>query len=111
MMKPFVNEMKLLEEGKRKNFTFNMYAKHYWNITGRRKYPAIYQTIQLMLEMICSLATSERVWSNFLFIYSRLRNRLTNERVKKPVFIYTNSVLLDTNKHFCYLEASIAHEK
>ena len=30
------------------------------------------------------------------FIHSRLRNRLTNERGKNLVFIYTNSLLLDT---------------
>ena len=46
--------------------------------------------------MICSSATAERVWSTFGFIHSRLRNRLTNERGKNLVFIYTNSLLLDT---------------
>ena len=44
-MKTFVNKMKLLEEGTRKDFIFNMSAKHYWNITDRRKYSVLYQTI------------------------------------------------------------------
>ena len=47
-MKAFVNEMKLLEE--RKDFIFNRSENHYWNITGRRKYPELYQTIQPILE-------------------------------------------------------------
>ena len=33
-IKAFVNEMKLLEEGTRKDFIFNMSSKHYWDITG-----------------------------------------------------------------------------
>ena len=48
-----------------------------------------------IVEMISSSATSERTWSIFRFIHNRLRNRLTNDRVKKLVFLYTNSVLLD----------------
>ena len=47
-MKAFVNEMKLLEE--RKDFIFNTSENHYWNITGRRKYLELYQTIKQILE-------------------------------------------------------------
>jgi hypothetical protein len=42
-------------------------------------------------------AAAELTWSTFRIVNSRLRNRLTNERVEKLVFIYINSVLLDEN--------------
>ena len=53
-------------------------------------------------EMICSSATAERT-STFKFIHSRLRNRLTNERVRKLVFLYTNYVLLDNKDKNDYI--------
>jgi hAT family C-terminal dimerisation region len=94
-MLSFVEEMSELPE-KRKDFIFKMNAKTFWNIIGREKYPALYKVAQPIVEMICSSAISERVWSTFRFIHSRLRNRLTNDRVGKLVFIYSNSVLLDS---------------
>jgi len=91
----FVGEMSRLPQ-KHKDLLYKMTARNYWNIIGREKFPELYQIAQPICEMICSSATAERVWSTFRFIHSRLRNRLTNEHVKKLVFIYTNSVLLDT---------------
>jgi hypothetical protein len=45
--------------------------------------------------MICSSAASERVWSIYRFIHTRLRNRLHNEKVEKLAFIYINTAILD----------------
>jgi len=98
----FIEEMSLLTE-KRKETIYKMNAKQYWNIVGRQKYPAVFEVAQPIVEMICSSATAERTWSTFRFIHSRLRNRLTNERVKKLVFIYTNSVLMDTKDKNDYI--------
>ncbi|KAG5666709.1 hypothetical protein PVAND_014724 [Polypedilum vanderplanki] len=90
----FMSEMSSLTE-RRKEIVYKMSAKNYWSIIGREKYPALYQIAKPINEMICSSASSERTWSTFRFIHSRLRNKLTNERVKKLVFLYTNSVLMD----------------
>ena len=82
---------------RRKETIFKMNARNYWNIIGRDKNPALYEIAKPINEMICSSATAERAWSTFRFIHSRLRNRLTNERDEKLVFLYTNRVLMDTN--------------
>jgi hypothetical protein len=46
-------------------------------------------------EMNSSSAPSERVWSTYRFIHSRLRNRLSNEKVEKLAFVYVNCSILD----------------
>ena len=85
-----------------------MSSKSYWSVIGRQKYPALQKIAQPIAEMIALSATSERVWSIFKFIHSRLRNRLTNERVRKLVFIYTNSILFDSlDKNDYVLEGAI----
>lgn len=91
----FIDEMSRLPQ-KHKDLLFKMTARNYWSIIGKEKYPELYQIAKPICDMICSSATAERVWSTFRFIHSRLRNRLTNDHVRKLVFIYTNSVLLDT---------------
>lgn len=93
-MNAFVTKMSSLPV-KREETTFALSAKTYWNVIGRQQFPTLFKIAKPIVEMICSSATSERAWSTFRFIHSRLRNRLTNERVNKLVFIYTNCVLLD----------------
>lgn len=93
-MVAYVTKMSTLPE-KQQEIIFQMSAKSYWSIIGRREFPALYEVAKPIVEMICSSATSERTWSTFKFIHSRLRNRLTNERVSKLVFLYTNCVVLD----------------
>lgn len=93
-MLAFVTKMSTLNE-KRQETIFKMSAKDYWNFIGRREFPVMFKIAKPIIEMICSSATSERTWSTFKFIHSRLRNRLTNERVNKLVFLYTNCALLD----------------
>jgi hAT family C-terminal dimerisation region len=90
----FVTKMSTLPP-KRAEIIFPMSAKNYWSTIGRRDYPALYEVAKPIVEMICSSAIAERIWSTFKFIHSRLRNRLTDERVRKLVFIYTNCVMLD----------------
>ena len=107
----FIGERAALPE-RRKETIFKMNARNYWNIIGHDKYPALYEITNPINEMICSSATAERAWSTFRFIHSRLRNRLTNERVEKLVFLYTNSVLMDTNDKTNYIleEGAILNE-
>lgn len=87
----------------RQELIFPMSAQSYWNTIGRREFKALYIIAKPISEMICSSASSERTWSTFRFIHSRLRNRLTNDRVNKLVFLYTNSVLLDENDKNDYI--------
>lgn len=82
---------------------FEMDAKSYWTVFGKREFPALYKIAKPISEMVCSSAGSERAWSTFRFIHSRLRNRLANERVKKLVFVYTNCAMLDEEDKFDYI--------
>lgn len=90
----FVTAMSTLSQ-QRKEIIFKLTVREYWHMYGRGKFPNLFKIAQPIIEMICSSATSERTWSTFKFINSRLRNRLSNEKVKKLVFLYTNSALLD----------------
>lgn len=78
-------------------------TKSYWNVIGRHEFPVAYLCAKEVNEMICSSAASERVWSIYRLIHSRLRNRLTNEKVEKLAFIYVNSAILDKNDQFDYV--------
>lgn len=101
-MLSFVTKMSTLS-AKQRDVIFKMSDKNYWSIIGRREFPALYKVAKPIIEMICSSATSERTWSTFKFVHSRLRNRLTNEKVEKLVFLYTNCVLLDENDKTDYI--------
>ncbi|KAG5666123.1 hypothetical protein PVAND_017725, partial [Polypedilum vanderplanki] len=107
----FLGDMASLPE-KRKELIFKMTAKNYWNIIGHEKYPALSRIAKPLNEMISSSSAAERTWSTFSFIHSRLRNRLTNERVKKLVFLYTNSVLMDEKDKNDYIleEGAVLNE-
>lgn len=91
----YMDEMASASE-KHKEMLHKMTSTNYWRLFGKEKYPNLFKIAQPISEMISSSATAERVWSIFRFIHSRLRNRLTKERVNKLVFIYINGVLLDT---------------
>lgn len=93
-MNDFITKVSTLP-AKLQETTFKLSARTYWSTIGRRDFPALSEIAKPIVEMICSSATAERTWSTFKFIHSRLRNRLTNGRVEKLVFIYTNCVLLD----------------
>ncbi|CAG8609263.1 3234_t:CDS:1, partial [Gigaspora margarita] len=43
-----------------------------------------------ILSIPTSSASAERNYSNFGFIYSKLRNHLKNNQIKKLVYIYSN---------------------
>lgn len=98
----FVTKMSTLPP-KQEEIIFKMGAKSYWNIIGRREFPTLFELAKPIAEMICSSATAERVWSTFNFIHSKLRNRLTNERVNKLVFLYANCFLLDETDQEDYI--------
>lgn len=98
----FVSKMSALDN-LRKETIFKMDARNYWNILGRHEFPTLYLCAKSINEMICSSAASERVWSIYRFIHTRLRNRLSNEKVEKLAFIYINCAILDQTDQFDYI--------
>ena len=104
-MVQFVSKMSSLV-GPKKEIIMNMDAKSYWNVLGRHEFPSLYLCAQSVNEMITSSAASERMWSIYRFIHSRLRNRLSNEKVEKLAFIHVNCAILDKNEHTDYIEDS-----
>lgn len=98
----YVTKMSTLSQ-KHKDLIFKMSAKQYWSSFGRHDFPALYKMINPLLEMHSSSAAAERTWSTFKFIHSRLRNRLTNERVEKLVFVFINCTLLDDDDKNDYI--------
>ncbi|KAG6943474.1 hypothetical protein JG687_00018438, partial [Phytophthora cactorum] len=55
-----------------------------------------------LLSIPTSSASSERSWSIHGFIHTKLRNRLTPERVNKLVFVYTNIARKSEVNHIMY---------
>lgn len=98
----FVTKMATLSVHQQET-VFAMSARSYWNVFGRHEHPALYEVAKPVVEMVCSSAASERGWSTFRFIHSRLRNRLSNDRVKKLVFVFTNCAMLDQEDKYDYI--------
>jgi hypothetical protein len=46
-----------------------------------------------------SASSCERNWSSFGFIQNKLRNRLSDEKTQKLVFIFVNMKMLDKQKN------------
>ena len=82
----FIDKMGKLSED-RKQIVYEMGAKRYWSILEHREFPLLYQIAKPVNQMICSSGAAERIWSIDRFIHSRLRNRLSNEKVEKLVFL------------------------
>lgn len=92
----FVARMSSLNE-RQKETIFKMTSKQYWQIFGKREFPALNIVAAAVHEMQPTSAASERIWSIYRYIHSRLRNRLSNDKVEKLVFLYVNCAILDEN--------------
>lgn len=93
-MKKFVAKMSNLSDA-HKEAVIEMTSKEFWQIFGKRDFPALNIVAASVNEMQPTSAASERIWSIYRFIHSRLRNRLSNEKVEKLVFLYINCTILD----------------
>lgn len=98
----FLTKMSTLSENERKIY-HNMSSKQYFSIFGYKNFPALNICASVLSNMICSSASSERAWSIYRFVHTRLRNRLSNEKVEKLVFLYINSALLDETDQIDYV--------
>lgn len=71
---------------------------------GKKKYPGLAKIARRVYSICSSSAAAERCWSVYGFIHSKVRNRLTEERAEKLVFIYMNSVLADNTDKELYFD-------
>jgi hypothetical protein len=62
----------------------------WWSWIGVKDYPLLTTIAQRVFTIPASSAAAERSWSVFKFMHSAQRNRLSNERLIKLVFIYSN---------------------
>jgi hypothetical protein len=68
-------------------------VQQYWkNISG--SFPVLSSVAIALFTLVCSSAASERNFSTFGFIHSKLRNQLKNDRLKKMIFVFANSKCL-----------------
>lgn len=100
----YLDDLEMLT-GSGKEIVEVMTTSEYWNIIGKNKYPLLYNYAKKINVMTCSSASAERVWSIFGFLHKPLRNRLSNDKVEKLVFLYVNSALLDDIDKNDYISA------
>lgn len=65
----------------------------YWKLDGS-DYPLLQKLALQVFSMATSSSSSERNFSTFGFIHSKLRNHLSADRVQKLVYIKTNTNIL-----------------
>lgn len=62
----------------------------WWTLASKTKFSMARKLALRVFSVPTSSAASERSWSIHSFIHSKLRNRLSNDRAEKLVFVYTN---------------------
>ena len=55
-------------------------------------FPSLQQLAKQVFSMVATSAASERNFSTFAFVQSKLRNRLSQDAVEKLVYIRTNNM-------------------
>lgn len=73
-----------------------------WWIADGTDWPLLQNLAIRVFSMAASAAASERNFSTFGFIHSKLCNRLSPEKVKKLVYIKTNAVQMADGLLDCY---------
>ena len=66
-----------------------------WWSALRNEVPVLSEFAAKLMSIPASSAAAERNWSHFGFVHSLRRNRLTNDRVFKLVYLYSNLRLND----------------
>lgn len=66
-----------------------------WWSALRNEVPVLSELAAKLMSIPASSAAAERNWSHFGFVHSLRRNRLTNDRVFKLVYLYSNLRLND----------------
>lgn len=68
----------------------------YWSM-AKVKHPTLADLAIKLLQIPASSVQIERVFSNWSYVHSALRNRLTFDRSKKLLFVYYNLKIKDEN--------------
>jgi len=80
----------------RNDFRYQQYSKHhpsnYWRSTETLKFPMLCKIAQRVMAIVPSSASSERNFSTYGFVHSKLRNSLSPGSVEKLVYIKTNAL-------------------
>ena len=63
---------------------------NWWQLRGPRRWPLLFEVAKKVFNMAASSAASERCFSAFAFIHSKLRNYLQDTKVEKLVYIKSN---------------------
>lgn len=80
-----------------------------WWLADGTDWPLLRNLAVRVFSMAASSAASERNFSTFGFVHSKLRNRLCSEKVKKLVYIKTNAMQMDAkDQRNCYANDSDA---
>jgi hAT family C-terminal dimerisation region len=69
----------------------------FWTMSSN-KYPNLATLAKKLLKIPASSAQLERLFSSYSFVHNNRRNRLTNRRSKKLVFLYHQLKLMDGNR-------------
>lgn len=88
-----------LNEREEKTYRFKMIGDtqsvlQWWKADGT-DWPMLRKLAIRVFSMAASAAASERNFSTFGFVHSKLRNRLAPEKVKKLVYIKTNAIQME----------------
>ncbi len=85
-----------LNERQQKSFRFKLIGESktvlQWWLADGTDWPLLQNLAQRVFSLPASSAASERNFSTFGFIHSKLRNRLDQEKVRKLVYIKTNTI-------------------
>ncbi len=95
-----------LNEREENTFRFKIIGEtksclEWWKADGT-DWPLLQDLAIRVFSMAASAAASERNFSTFGFVHSKLRNRLGAEKVKKLVYIKTNASQLEGASSGCY---------
>ncbi len=61
---------------------------------AQNKFQTLSKLALRLFRLVPSSSASERNFSTFSFIHTKLRNRLSSEKVEKLVFVFANSKML-----------------
>jgi hypothetical protein len=77
-----------------KNDAGDLPGHQWWEVHGNA-HPQLQEVAIKVLSQPVSACSCERNWSDYDFIHNRRRHRLTADRARKLVFVFTNGRLVD----------------
>ena len=95
-----------LKEREQNGFCYKMIGNSktvlQWWLADNIDWPLLQSLVLRVFSIAASSAASQRNFSAFGFVHSKLRNRLAPEKAKKLVYIKTNTLQMANQLHECY---------